>query len=77
MRIGSEVDECEPTFAFPWEARAFALATSLRDRGVFDSVEWRDALSSAIAESPDSPYYERWLTALECLLSSRGILSSD
>ena len=34
------VDEDGPVFNEPWEARAFALAVSLRDQGLFTWTEW-------------------------------------
>lgn len=73
----------EPTFAEPWQARAFALTVSLHERGVFTWREWADALATRIASAhadgdPDlgDTYHHRWLGALEDLLETKGIGSA-
>ena len=66
----------EPVFREPWEARAFALAVSLHERGVFTWPEWAQALGAQIAAAPaddDWHYYEHWLSALERLLADKGL----
>ena len=68
-------DRGEPVFREPWEARAFALAVSLHERGVFTWPEWAQALGAQIAAAPaddDSHYYGHWLSALERLLANKG-----
>jgi nitrile hydratase accessory protein len=68
-------DRGEPVFREPWEARAFALAVSLHERGVFTWPEWAHALGAQIAAAPaddDSHYYGHWLSALERLLANKG-----
>ena len=68
-------DRGEPVFREPWEARAFALAVSLHERGVFTWPEWAQALGAQIAAAPaddDWHYYEHWLSALERLLANKG-----
>ena len=55
----------DPTFAAPWEARAFALAVALRDAGHLAWPVFSDRLAARLAEEPERPYYERWLAALE------------
>jgi nitrile hydratase accessory protein len=37
-----------PVFKEPWEARAFAMALRLHERGVFTWPEWADALAQEI-----------------------------
>ena len=69
-------DRGEPVFREPWEARAFALAVSLHERGVFTWPEWAHALGAQIAAAPaddDWHYYEHWLSALERLLADKGL----
>ena len=72
-----------PVFRAPWEAQAFALALALHERGVFTWREWADHLAAAIAEAarrgePDTgeAYYHHWLTALERLVTSKGVVSA-
>jgi nitrile hydratase accessory protein len=71
----------ESAFAEPWQARAFALAIKLADRGHFTSREWTAALSREIGKTAaasatiddGSHYYEHWLTALETLAVEKGL----
>lgn len=70
----------EPVFHEPWEAQAFALAVTLRERGVFSATEWAAALGEEIkraqaAGDPDTgeTYYRHWLTALERLVAAKGL----
>lgn len=72
-------DAPSPVFAEPWQAQAFALVESLRERGLIDGAEWTAALSRALdAQDPGragEDYYERWLAALERLLAERGLVT--
>jgi nitrile hydratase accessory protein len=68
-----------PAFREPWEAQAFALAVTLRERGVFSATEWAAALGDEIkraqaAGDPDTgeTYYRHWLAALERLVAAKG-----
>jgi nitrile hydratase accessory protein len=69
------------SFTQPWELRAFALAVAAYENGQYDWSEFQLALIGAIRRwegSPeDSPwrYYDRWLEALETLLSGTGVLA--
>lgn len=65
----------EPVFAAPWEAKAFALAVLLRDRGLFDGNAWAEALGAECAGG--GPYYEAWLGALEKMLAEAGVASAE
>lgn len=74
----------EPVFAEPWEARAFAMAVSLHERGLYTWSEWADALASRIKASQahadpnvGETYYQHWLDALEDLLARKGIGSAE
>src|ERR1700683_3803787 len=69
-----------PAFREPWEAQAFALAVTLRERGVFPAREWAAARGNKIkraqaAGDPDTgeTYYRHWLAALERLLAAKGL----
>ena len=74
----------EATFGAPWEARAFALALALAERGVFAWEAFRQRLIAAIAEADaaaaasHSPatYYECWLAALEDVLVTRQLVNA-
>ncbi len=69
-----------PVFGAPWQARAFALAVALVERGVFSWDEWAQTLGGTIksaqaAGDPDlgDTYYRHWLAALERLLVEKGV----
>lgn len=73
-------DVGEPVCREPWEAQAFALAVTLRERGVFSATEWAAALSDEIKRAqtqgdPDTgeTYYRHWLAALERLVAAKGL----
>ncbi len=57
----------EPTFAAPWEARAFALAVALRDAGHLRWPDFSERLAARLAadEHGDATSSEHWLAALE------------
>ena len=72
--------EDEPVFAEPWQAQAFALAVKLSADGHFTWKEWADELAAELRAAakrgePDdgSRYYEHWLTALEGLVTRKGL----
>ena len=76
------VDDDGPVFKEPWEARAFALAVSLRDQGLFTWNEWSEQLGLYIRAAraqgePDSgdTYYRRWLACLETLAIRKGLVT--
>jgi nitrile hydratase accessory protein len=67
-------------FAEPWQAQAFALAVKLSEQGHFTWKEWAAALADELdaaatrGEADDgSRYYEHWLTALERLVTAKGL----
>src|SRR5262245_45500125 len=73
-------DEEGPVFAEPWQAQAFALAVKLSEQGYFTWKEWAAALAQELKAAADrgnpddgSHYYEHWLTALERLVTERGL----
>ena len=64
-------------FAAPWEARAFAMAVALHQRGLFTWTEWATTLSMQIGAAEadrdaDGTYYEHWLNALEQIVADKG-----
>ena len=63
----------EPVFPGAWQARAFALAALLHERGAFAWPDFAAALAAEIDRAPDGDYYAGWLRALERLLAERGI----
>ena len=74
-------DEHGPVFRAPWEAEAFALAVSLKERGLFTWTEWATTLGDEIkkaqaAGDPDTgeTYYQHWLATLERILAEKGVV---
>lgn len=69
------------SFSQPWELRAFALAVAAYENGQYDWSEFQLALIGAIrrweGSAEDSPwrYYDRWLEALETVLTGTGVLA--
>ncbi|MFB7596773.1 nitrile hydratase accessory protein [Streptomyces sp. NPDC056160] len=73
----------ELVFAEPWESRAFGMAVTLYDAGVFTWPEFQAALIARIAvweasAKRDEPYsyYGLWLAALEDVLTSVRAVST-
>ena len=69
-----------PVFREPWQAQAFAMALALGERGVFSWREWAAMLGEEIkraqaAGDPDSgeTYYHHWLSALERIVTAKGL----
>lgn len=74
----------ELVFEAPWESRAFGLTLALIEAGAFEHAEFRAQLIAEIAaweatHGPESRYryYERWLAALEQVLTAKGLSSRD
>jgi nitrile hydratase accessory protein len=70
----------EPLFAQAWQARAFALALKLSERGHFTQGEWTKALARELRRAADagetddgSHYYGHWLAALETLVIEKAM----
>lgn len=47
---GIPLQDNEPVFASPWQARTFALALQCHEQGLFSWPEWAEELSTRIAE---------------------------
>lgn len=74
----------EPAFEEPWQARAFAVAISLTERGDGDRP-WEDFQRRLVEEieadgdieASEEVYYEQWLRALERLLVEEGLVDVE
>jgi len=67
-------DDHGPPFAADWEARVYALSVVLRQRGLFNSDELRDAIERLPPEHYlEASYYERWLDAVELIIAEKGL----
>jgi nitrile hydratase accessory protein len=70
----------EPVFEDPWQAKAFAIAVALHQRGVYTWSEWTDMLGARIATASEADaggYYRTWLDTLEEMLVQKGVSTSD
>ena len=74
----------ELVFAELWESRAFGLAMTLSQAGVFDYEDFRQGLIARLAEWESShepgecfSYYSCWLEALERLVVARELVAAD
>lgn len=74
----------EMVFHNDWERRAFAMAVSLAEQGLFEWSEFQQQLIRAVAEAekadpmkPSRGYYESWLASLEAVLSERELLGQN
>lgn len=69
------------TFHEPWQAQAFAMTIALHQKGLFSWKEWATCLSAQLGElgaaEDGSDYYRRWLSALEKLLSDKGVAAGS
>jgi nitrile hydratase accessory protein len=77
---GIPCDAEGPVFREPWEGQAFAMALTLRQRGLFTWGEWAEVLGDEIrkaqaAGDPDTgeTYYEHWFNTLERMVAEKGI----
>ena len=77
-------DDGAPVFREPWEAQAFAMTLALYECNLFTWTEWAAALAAAIKQAQasgdcddGSNYYRHWLTAIEHLVSDKGITTEQ
>lgn len=68
-------------FDEPWQAEAFALAVRLSEQGYFTWTEWAATLANELDAASErgeiddgSNYYNHWLTALEKIVTAKGLL---
>ena len=73
----------ELVFHDDWERRAFALAVSLAEQGLFEWKEFQQELIASVGEAerddpqhPTRGYYESWLVSLERLLARKRLLEA-
>ena len=73
----------ELVFAEPWESRAFGLAVTLHEAGVFEWEAFRSRLIARIAdwEAAHEPgecysYYRCWLEALQSLVTDLDLVDA-
>jgi nitrile hydratase accessory protein len=76
------IDDNEPVFHSPWEAKAFAMVNHLAAKAHCSWSEWTDYLTAEItATEQDAPgskaYYEQWMAACEKLLIEKGIIEAQ
>jgi len=76
-------DAGAPVFDEPWQAKGFAIALALHERGLFTWPEWAEALARQIAAAQARgdvdhahSYYRHWVAALESLVASKGASSA-
>ncbi len=81
--VGGYGTDDDSVFAEPWQARAFALALALSERGLFSLRDFQAALIGRIVSFEESEcmagtadYYTRWIEALEDLLGQKCMLPS-
>jgi nitrile hydratase accessory protein len=55
-----------------WQARAFALAVHLNERGRFAWPDFAATLGAKIAADPEADYWHAWTRALEALLAAQA-----
>lgn len=74
----------ELVFHDEWERRAFALAVSLAEQGLFEWQEFQHQLIVSVGEAersdpqrPSRGYYESWLVSLERLLEKKRLLRNE
>jgi nitrile hydratase accessory protein len=68
-----------PVFEEPWQAKAFAIAVALHERGVYTWSEWAEKLGARVATAEASgadAYYCSWLDALEDMLVTKGVTTA-
>jgi len=71
----------EMVFHNDWERRAFAIAVSLLEQGLYGWSAFQQQLIRAVADAeqddpqhPSRGYYESWLVSLEALLEEKQLL---
>jgi len=68
----------EPVFHEQWEKKVFAMQSAASGQGLYSGAEFRHAIERMNwLHYLESSYYEHWLTAIETLLSEKGIISRE
>lgn len=75
---GVQPDADEPPFHADWEAHVFALNRALLGQGIYNLDEFRDAIERIPPQRYlASQYYEKWFTAIEMLLTEKGVVTGS
>jgi len=80
--LAPPMENGEVVFEAPWQGRAFGMARTLADAGLYAWEDFRACLIRELAHhrgGDDEPfaYYDHFLRALETLLVSRGLLDAE
>lgn len=67
----------ELVFNSPWEARLFGMTLLLRENKSSQLTAFVDIFSYPEPDADRSPYYERWLTALEHTIIQSGLITGQ
>jgi len=68
----------EPVFHEQWEKVVFAMQSAVSTQGLYNGAEFRHAIERMHwLHYLESSYYEHWLTAIETLLSEKGIIDKE
>lgn len=72
----------ELVFDHLWEGRTFGMAVTLSDQGIYPWRDFRASLIEVISAcdaqgDTTTPYYERFLAALEHLAVDRGLIARE
>ena len=74
-------DNGELVFEAPWEGRAFGVAVTMNNGGLYEWREFRDRLVEEIAaaerDGVASTHYERWAASLEKLAVAKGLVTPE
>ncbi len=85
-QVAVPLQQGEPVFQAPWEARAFAMTLALFEQGQYSWKEFQEILIDEIESAAvpgaagldSSPaHYEHWLRAFEQLLSKKGVIIEE
>lgn len=79
---GLPLENGEPVFKAPWQAKTFAMTLQLYESGFFTWSEWAETLSGNIAAFEQTQqlhgsddYYSLWQDSLEQLLVNKGLVA--
>ena len=64
-------------FDAPWQGRALAMAVLAVERTGHDWDDFRAHLIASIDESPQRPYWESWVVALDLFLIEAHLVEPD
>ena len=81
-RLAAAAIPPDAVLAEPWQAEALALVIALQESGLLEAGEWSAALAAVIEAArrrgdpaDGSTYGSHLLTALEAILTGKGLLS--